>query len=326
MPGTTGERAREVAIRRNSQGVLRGARTRAARGYAGQPHPVEHPGERERPVVPGLVAARDPAVAGRHLGLEQARGRGRWPWRAAGRPTWRPRRTAPGCRGASTRPGSAGSRPRPRCRRARTTRCSRRSPASASGLPHSSYSMTVSGSVASSIVVRLSTNGTPATTPPNASGARLATAPISRPPALPPSATSTSGRVSPAATRCRAQATKSVNVVRLCSSLPLVVPAAAHLAAAADVGDREAGAPVEQREPGDREVGVHRGLVGAVAVEQHRDRPVGAWRRAGTRTRSGPARRRRRWPRAGAPRSRPGRSRPARAYAAAASASRAATS
>ena len=65
-----------------------------------------------------------------------------------------------------------------------------------------------------------STNGTCATMPVNASGARFATAPISRPPAEAPRATSLSLAVQPALTRCRAQATKSVNVFFLASSLP----------------------------------------------------------------------------------------------------------
>ncbi len=65
-----------------------------------------------------------------------------------------------------------------------------------------------------------STNGTSATMPANASGARLATAPISRPPAEPPRATSRSGDVQPDLARCWAQATKSVNVFFLASILP----------------------------------------------------------------------------------------------------------
>ena len=65
-----------------------------------------------------------------------------------------------------------------------------------------------------------STNGTTAWIPANSSGARLATAPMSIPPALPPSATSRSGEVSPESIRCRAQSTKSVNVLRLDSVLP----------------------------------------------------------------------------------------------------------
>ena len=54
------------------------------------------------------------------------------------------------------------------------------------GLPHSSNSPTVSGSVSSSMVLMTSTNGTWETTALKRSGRRLVTAPISRPPALPP--------------------------------------------------------------------------------------------------------------------------------------------
>ena len=91
---------------------------------------------------------------------------------------------------------------------------------SSSGLPHSSHSVTVSGSDGSRIVLSASTNGTSATNPPNASGARFATAPTSSPPADPPRATTRSGAVQPTLTRCRAQATKSVNVFFLVSILP----------------------------------------------------------------------------------------------------------
>src|SRR3954453_436529 len=38
---------------------------------AHEPHPVEHPRLDERPLPPRAVATRNPAVAGRHLGLEQ---------------------------------------------------------------------------------------------------------------------------------------------------------------------------------------------------------------------------------------------------------------
>ena len=125
--------------------------------------------------------------------------------------------------------------------------------ASCSGSPHSSHSITVSGSDGSRIVVSASTNGTSARMPANSSGARLATAPISRPPALPPSATSRSGEVYPLSIRCRAQSTKSVKVLRLLQQLAVLVPLPAHLAAAAHVRDREDDAAVEHRQAGDRE-------------------------------------------------------------------------
>ena len=58
--------------------------------------------------------------------------------------------------------------------------------ASAIGLPHSGHSGGVSGRVSSSMVFSTSTNGTSAMMPAKRSGARLATAPISMPPAEPP--------------------------------------------------------------------------------------------------------------------------------------------
>ena len=61
--------------------------------------------------------------------------------------------------------------------------------------------------------------------PAKSCGARLATAPISRPPAEPPRATSRDADVQPDCSRCSAHATKSVKVFFLCSSLPLVYQA-----------------------------------------------------------------------------------------------------
>src|SRR5438094_975460 len=63
------------------------------------------------------------------------------------------------------------------------------------GLPHSMYSLVVSGSDASSIVLITSTNGTCATTALNRSGRMFVTAPMSRPPADPPSIISRSDAV-----------------------------------------------------------------------------------------------------------------------------------
>ena len=62
-----------------------------------------------------------------------------------------------------------------------------------SGLPHSSYSLVVSGIEASSMVVTTSTTGTCDRITSSLSGAMLAIAPISRPPALPPYAATRSG-------------------------------------------------------------------------------------------------------------------------------------
>src|SRR5262245_56252915 len=91
--------------------------------------------------------------------------------------------------------------------------------ADSSGLPHSSHSVTVSGSDGSRIEVSTSTNGTCATIPCTDDGARLATAPMSSPPADPPRATMRDAVVKPD-DRCAAHAMKSVNVLRLCMSLP----------------------------------------------------------------------------------------------------------
>ena len=60
---------------------------------------------------------------------------------------------------------------------------------SSMGLPHSSHSRADSGSCGSEIEVTGSTKGTTARIPAYFRGARLATAPMSRPPAEPPSAT-----------------------------------------------------------------------------------------------------------------------------------------
>jgi hypothetical protein len=95
------------------------------------------------------------------------------------------------------------------------------------GLPHSGHSGGVSGSVSSSMVLSTSTNGTSATMPANRSGAMLATAPISMPPALPPMRDDRAAPVKPSAIRCLAAAMKSVKVLTLFSRLPVLVPAPA---------------------------------------------------------------------------------------------------
>ncbi len=180
--------------------------------------------------------------------------------------------------------------------------------ADSSGLPHSSHSVTVSGSDGSRMVLSTSTNGTSATMPANASGAWLATAPMSRPPADPPRATSRSGEVHPTENRCAAQATKSVNVFFFAISLPSLVPAAAHLAAAAHVRHGEDEATVQKGQSGDREPWVHARLVRAVSIQDGRGWCRRAACRPGRPGRSAPACRRGPWPTRGAARSRPGRS------------------
>jgi hypothetical protein len=137
-------------------------------------------------------------------------------------------------------------------------------------------SPTVSGIVSSSIVVTTSTNGTRATTARNSSGRWLTTAPISRPPALPPSIASSAGVVRPAAIRLLGAGDEVVEGGLLLAILAGLVPAAAEVAAAADVGDREDDAAVEQRDARLRERRVDRDAVAAVAVER-----AAAVRRAG---------------------------------------------
>src|SRR6516162_8082002 len=88
---------------------------------------------------------------------------------------------------------------------------------SCSGSPHSSHSVTVSGSDGSRIVFSASTNGTCVTMPPNVPGDMLAIAPMSSPPAEPPRAISRGADVQPDRCRCSAQAMKSVKVFFLLS-------------------------------------------------------------------------------------------------------------
>ena len=76
------------------------------------------------------------------------------------------------------------------------------------------------------MVVRQSTKGTSATMARNSSGARLATAPISRPPALPPRATSRSGEVHPSVDQVPGAGDEVGEGVRLGRQLPLLVPGA----------------------------------------------------------------------------------------------------
>ena len=88
------------------------------------------------------------------------------------------------------------------------------------GLPHSGHSGGVSGRVSSSMVLSTSTNGTSATMPANNSPARLATAPISMPPALPPWPTMRFAPVYFSAISARALAAKSSKLLVFFSRLP----------------------------------------------------------------------------------------------------------
>ncbi len=133
-----------------------------------------------------------------------------------------------------------------------------------------------------------STNGTAATMPANASGARLATAPISRPPALPPSATSRSARRPALVDEVAGGGDEVGERVLLVQQLAVVVPVAAQLAAAADVRDGEdeargraaTGAMTEK-------LGIHAGLVRAVAVDERRGGAVARGRPCGTTIETG---------------------------------------
>ena len=136
------------------------------------------------------------------------------------------------------------------------------------------YSLVVSGSEASSIVLITSTNGTCATTALNRSGRMLATAPISRPPALPPWITSRSGERVPVLDEVLGAVDEVGERVHLQHHPPLLAPLLAELAAAADVGQRVDHAAVEQAQAARREGRRHRHAVGAVGVEQHRRRAV----------------------------------------------------
>ena len=114
------------------------------------------------------------------------------------------------------------------------------------GSPHSSHSVIVRGRLSSRIVVRQSTNGTSATMARNRSGRRFATAPISKPPALPPRAVSRSGAVASLVHEVLRARDEVGERVRLVQQLAVVVPTATHLAAAAHVRDREHDTAVEQ--------------------------------------------------------------------------------
>ena len=105
------------------------------------------------------------------------------------------------------------------------------------GLPHSVHSGGVSGSVSSSIVLMTSTKGTSAMMPPKFSGAMLAIAPISMPPAEPPCATMRSWLVKPCSTRWRGRGDEIGEGVHLLQALAVLVPVIALVLAAANMGD-----------------------------------------------------------------------------------------
>ena len=88
------------------------------------------------------------------------------------------------------------------------------------GLPHSSHSIAERGREVSRIVVTTSTKGTSATTTLNKSGRIFITAPINKPPALPPVMARRSLAVQFSAIKYSAQAIKSVKVFFFCKNFP----------------------------------------------------------------------------------------------------------
>src|ERR1700692_4949525 len=88
------------------------------------------------------------------------------------------------------------------------------------GFPHSSYSATVRGREASSIGFLTSPNGTCDSTTRNRSGRSLTTAPISNPPALPPSIATLSFAPYPFATNCSVTAMQYENGCSFTSICP----------------------------------------------------------------------------------------------------------
>src|SRR3979490_961138 len=138
------------------------------------------------------------------------------------------------------------------------------------GLPHSGHSGGVSGRVSSSMVLSTSTNGTSATMPANNSPERLATAPISIPPALPPWPPMRFPLVYFASIKPppAAGGGEIVERVRLLLALAVEIPAPALVGAASDMRDRVNKTAVDQRQPVGGERGRHRHAVGAVAIAQ----------------------------------------------------------
>ena len=139
------------------------------------------------------------------------------------------------------------------------------------GLPHSSYSPTVSGSDASSIVLSTSTNGTW-----EHRGAEQIRSQVDH---RAQQQAARAAALDHEALGSRVASRRQVlgagdevgERVRLVQHPPLVVPGLAHLAAAAHVRDRDDDAAIEEAEARFEEnVRRHRDAVGAVAVEQQR--------------------------------------------------------
>ena len=138
------------------------------------------------------------------------------------------------------------------------------------GFPHSGHSPGVSGNPTSSSVFKTSTKGSLATTERKRSGAMLAAAPISAPPADSPMATMRPLLVMPPATRCSAAAMKSERCIALVLTHPLAVPALAFLVAAANMGEGEDEAAIDQRKPRRGKIRLQPVAIAAIAVEHQR--------------------------------------------------------
>ena len=108
--------------------------------------------------------------------------------------------------------------------------------------------------------------------PANSSGARFATAPISRPPRRTALGDQPVRRRVSVVDQVQGAVDEVRERVALVQQLAVLVPLAAHLAAAADMGDGEDHAAVELGQARDGETGLDRVLIGAVAVEVQRTR------------------------------------------------------
>src|SRR5258708_7115605 len=119
--------------------------------------------------------------------------------------------------------------------------------ADSSGLPHSSHSITVSGSVGSRIVLSASTHRPSAPPPGDPPGARFPPRPNAGPPARPAPGDQPVRRRPAVRDQLPGADHEVGECVALGQQLALVVPGPPHLPAAAHVRDGEDEAPVQQR-------------------------------------------------------------------------------
>ena len=135
------------------------------------------------------------------------------------------------------------------CRRASRTRWCENPFRSRSGCPIPAIPAASAAACRRAWCSSTSTNGTSATMPANNSPARLATAPISMPPALPPWPTMRFALVYFASISARAERCEIVERVRLLLALAVEIPAPALVGAAADMRDGVDKAAIDQRQP-----------------------------------------------------------------------------